>query len=39
MSGVGVGVSFMDGLIRADLAHGIFPRRANRLDLYLESRF
>jgi hemolysin activation/secretion protein len=39
MSGAGVGVSFMDGLIRADLSHGFFPRRDNRLDLYLESRF
>jgi len=39
MSGVGVGASFMDGLIRADLSHGIYPRRANRFDLYLESRF
>ena len=39
MSGVGVGVSFMDGLIRADLSHGIFPRRGNRFDLYLEARF
>ena len=39
MSGVGVGASFLDGLIRADLSHGIFPRRANRFDLYLEARF
>jgi hypothetical protein len=39
MSGVGIGASFMDGLIRADLSHGIFPRRGNRFDLYLEARF
>ncbi|MEK7402084.1 MAG: ShlB/FhaC/HecB family hemolysin secretion/activation protein [Gemmatimonadota bacterium] len=39
MSGAGVGVSMFDGLVRADLSHGLFPRRGNRLDLYLEARF
>lgn len=39
MSGAGVGVSFMDGLVRADLARGIYPRKRFRFDLYLEARF
>jgi hypothetical protein len=39
MSGVGVGASFLDGLIRMDLARGIHPRWQTRLDLYLEARF
>ncbi len=39
MSGVGVGASFLDGLIRIDLARGIYPRWQTRLDLYLEARF
>ena len=39
MSGAGVGVSFMDGLVRADLARGIYPSRRFRFDLYVEARF
>lgn len=39
MSGAGVGVSFMDGLMRADLARGIYPSKRFRFDLYLEARF
>lgn len=39
MSGVGVGASFLDGLVRIDLARGIRPRWQTRLDLYLEARF
>jgi hypothetical protein len=39
MSGVGVGASWLDGLIRADLARGIYPRKKLRFDLYLEARF
>lgn len=39
LSGVGVGASFLDGLIRLDLARGIYPRWQTRLDLYLEARF
>jgi len=39
MSGVGVGSSFLDGMIRIDLARGIHPRWQTRLDLYLEARF
>ena len=39
LSGAGVGASFMDGLIRVDVARGIHPRRLIRTDLYLEARF
>jgi hypothetical protein len=39
MSGVGTGVSFMDGLFRFDVARGIHPRKQWRVDLYLESKF
>ena len=38
-SGVGVGASFMDGLVRFDVARGIFPRAGFRSDLYVEARF
>ena len=38
-SGVGAGLSFLDGLMRVDLAHGFHPERQWRLDLYLEARF
>ncbi len=39
LSGVGAGVSFLDGLVRFDAARGLYPRREWRLDLYLEARF
>jgi hemolysin activation/secretion protein len=39
MSGVGAGVSFLDGLFRFDVARGIFPRKQYRADLYLEAKF
>lgn len=39
LSGVGVGASFLDGLVRIDLARGVHPRWQTRLDLYLEARF
>jgi len=39
LSGVGVGASFMDGLIRIDLAKGIYPEKAVRANLYVEARF
>jgi hypothetical protein len=38
-SGVGLGTSIMDGLIRFDVARGIFPRSGMKVDLYLEGRF
>jgi Haemolysin secretion/activation protein ShlB/FhaC/HecB len=39
LSGAGVGASFMDGLIRIDLAKGIYPEKALRANLYVEARF
>lgn len=39
ISGVGAGSSFFDGLIRLDLARGLYPRRQWRFDLSLEARF
>lgn len=39
LAGVGVGSSFMDGLIRADIARGIYPAKRWRLDLSVEARF
>jgi hypothetical protein len=39
LSGAGVGASFMDGLIRVDLAKGIYPEKAVRANLYVEARF
>jgi hypothetical protein len=39
MSGVGMGFSFLDGLMRFDVARGLFPRKQFRVDLSLEARF
>jgi hypothetical protein len=39
MNGVGIGASVLDGLIRADLARGLYPQRRMRFDLYVESKF
>lgn len=39
ISGAGIGASVLDGLIRFDLARGIYPREKMRLDLYVEGRF
>ena len=39
ISGAGVGASVLDGLIRLDVARGIYPRQKVRLDLYVEARF
>ena len=39
MSGAGIGVSLMDGLVRADVSRGIWPEQRWRLDLQLGSRF
>src|SRR6266550_3840054 len=39
LSGAGIGASFMDGLIRVDLAKGIYPEKSVRANLYVESRF
>ncbi len=39
LSGVGSGVSLMDGLIRFDLARGLYPQQRWRSDFYLNARF
>ena len=39
MSGVGIGASMLDGLIRADVSRGLFPQRRVRLDVYLDAKF
>lgn len=39
ISGAGVGASFLDGLVRFDIAKGIRPERGVRGYLYLEARF
>ncbi|MFL5570526.1 MAG: ShlB/FhaC/HecB family hemolysin secretion/activation protein [Gemmatimonadaceae bacterium] len=39
LSGAGIGASFMDGLVRVDLAKGIFPEKSVRANLYVEARF
>ena len=38
-SGAGVGASFMDGLVRFDVARGIYPEKKIRANLYVEARF
>ena len=39
LSGAGVGFSFLDGLIRFDVARGIYPRRDTRFAFYLNAPF
>jgi hypothetical protein len=39
LSGVGAGTSIMDGLIRFDVARGIYPEKQWRLNAYVEGRF
>ena len=39
MSGAGVGLSFLDGLVRFDVARGIYPEKKIRANLYVEARF
>jgi hypothetical protein len=39
LSGAGAGISIMDGLVRFDVARGINPERAWRVDTYIEARF
>lgn len=39
MSGVGAGLSFVDGLFRFDLARGVYPTEQWRFYGYLEARF
>ena len=39
VSGAGVGLSVLDGLVRMDVSRGIWPRKRTLLDLYFEARF
>jgi hypothetical protein len=39
LSGAGVGLSVLDGLVRVDLSRGIHPGHRMRLDTYVEARF
>ena len=39
LSGVGYGESMFDGIIRFDIARGLYPRKQWRFDVYLEARF
>jgi hypothetical protein len=39
LSGAGIGSSFMDGLFRADLSRGLWPRKGWRLDFTIEAPF
>lgn len=39
LSGAGAGVSLLDGLMRFDAAHGIWPEKRWRYSLYLGARF
>jgi hypothetical protein len=39
MSGVGAGASIVDGLVRLDVARGLYPQRRWRVDFYVEARF
>ena len=39
LSGAGVGLTMLDGLVRFDLARGIFPKRQWRVESYVEARF
>jgi hypothetical protein len=39
MSGVGVGFGVLDGILRLDVARGLFPREQWRVDLSLGARF
>jgi hypothetical protein len=38
-SGIGLGLSFLDGTLRLDVARGIFPMQQTRVSFYLGSRF
>ena len=39
MSGVGIGSSYMDGLIRLDISRGLYPLKQWRVDFYLDAIF
>ena len=39
LSGVGLGASLLDGIVRLDVARGLYPRRQYRVDLSLGARW
>ena len=39
LSGVGTGLSILDGLFRVDFSRGIYPGKQWRTDLYIGARF
>lgn len=39
LSGVGIGWSVLDGLVRFDVARGLYPRRQTRVSFYFDARF
>jgi O-antigen ligase len=39
LSGVGAGASFVDGLVRFDVARGLYPEERWAVNLYVEGRF
>lgn len=39
MSGVGIGASVLDGLVRFDVSRGLYPLRRFRVDLYVDAKF
>jgi hypothetical protein len=39
VSGAGLGFSILDGLLRADISRGIYPRKRTLFDMYFEARF
>jgi hypothetical protein len=39
LSGVGAGMSVLDGLVRFDVARGLQPTKQWRVDTYIEARF
>jgi hemolysin activation/secretion protein len=39
LSGVGVGISLFDGLLRLDTARGLYPRDRWRFEMYLGARY
>lgn len=39
MSGVGVGASVLDGLVRFDVSRGLYPLQRFRVDLYVDAKF
>ena len=39
LAGAGAGMSFLDGLIRLDVAHAIYPGKSWRVNWYLNATF